>query len=86
MLPGCPITLDIPRPSSALSGIDLASLVENADPAETRRVLDWLEQQAVKLHALLATPDLPAPAIAHGVVPDRGRRLRRPKQPVALHV
>ena len=53
---GCPFDLPADRPSSALMGLDLAALIANADPAETRRVLDWLEQQAIKLHALLTNP------------------------------
>jgi Hint domain len=52
-LPGCPLDLPALNPSSTLADLDLAALIANADPAETRRVLDWLEQQAIKLHAML---------------------------------
>jgi hypothetical protein len=81
-LPGCPLDLPARLPSNALLGLDLAVLIENADPAETRRVLDWLEQQAVKLHTrLLTVPDSRPPlngrAPAVAVVADRrGRRIK----------
>jgi hypothetical protein len=70
-LPGCPLDLPAHNPSSALADLDLAALIENADPAETRRVLDWLEQQAIKLHAILTTvPETTSgqPPVAIGAV------------------
>jgi hypothetical protein len=83
-LPGCPLDLPAHRPSSALTGLDLAALVENADPAEMRRVLDWLEQQAVALHALLINPSAahnPVPAGARVLSSETDRRPRRTKHP-----
>ena len=44
-------------PSSALIDLDLAAMIEDADLSETRRVLEWLERQAVKLHARLVATD-----------------------------
>jgi hypothetical protein len=44
-------------PSSALIDLDLAAMIEDADLSETRRVLEWLERQAVKLHARLVAID-----------------------------
>jgi hypothetical protein len=84
-LPGSPLDLPARLPSNALVGLDLAALIENADAAETRRVLDWLEQQAVKLHArLTAAPDVRPPlndrTPAVSVVADRRpRRIKVPK-------
>ena len=81
-LSGCPLSLPVARPSSTLAGLDLAALIEHADPAETRRVLDWLEQQAVKLHALLTTlPDTHEmlPAVGEVMSADVDRRPRRMK-------
>jgi hypothetical protein len=52
-LPGSPFPLSAHGPSKALIGIDLASMVNGADLSETQRVIAWLEQQAVKLHAML---------------------------------
>ncbi|HTI02942.1 MAG TPA: Hint domain-containing protein [Acidisoma sp.] len=52
-LPGSPFPLEAHGPSEALAGLDLAAMVNGADLCETRRVIAWLEQQAVKLHALL---------------------------------
>ncbi len=86
-LSGCPLDLPAHRPSSALAGLDLAALIENADPAEKRWVLDWLEQQAAKLHAVLTNPPethegLPAGAQTLTSVADR--RTRRMKLPKAI--
>jgi hypothetical protein len=63
-LPGCPRELPRRLTSDSLAGINLASMVENADPAETRRVLAWLEEQAVQLHARLSAPPEPRAAMA----------------------
>jgi hypothetical protein len=81
-LTGCPLDLQANRPSCALAGIDLAALIENADPAEKRWMLAWLEQQAIKLHALLTTPpdpDEPLPAGAEALSAGADRRPRRMK-------
>ena len=84
-LSGSPLDLPANRPSSALAGLDLAALIENADPAETRRVLEWLEQQAVKLHALLMNPPQTAEPLVAGhravsaVADRRPRRMKLPK-------
>jgi hypothetical protein len=84
-LAGCPLDLPVERPSNALAGLDLAALIEHADPAEKRWVLDWLEQQAVKLHALLTHPTethepLPGPVQGLSDEADRApRRLKLPK-------
>jgi hypothetical protein len=87
-LSGSPLDLAANRPSSALAGLDLAALIENADPAETRRVLDWLEQQAVKLHALLTNPGQTSEPATVGALASVGaisavadRRPRRMKLP-----
>jgi hypothetical protein len=84
-LSGCPFELSAHRPSSALAGLDLAALIANADAAERRRVLDWLEQQAVKLHALLTNPQdgqgpqaAGAQALSAGA-DHRPRRMKLPK-------
>lgn len=64
-LPGCPVELAPRHPSSALTQIDLTALVADADPAETRRILDWLEEQVVKLNRILLAPqEILAPVIA----------------------
>ena len=81
-LSGCPFELPAHRPSSALAGLDLAALIENADPAEKRWVLDWLEQQAAKLQALLTSPAetheaLPAGVDALSAGIDHGPRRRK---------
>ncbi len=65
-LEGSPFTVRPIAPSSALTDIDLAAMIAEADLAETRRVLEWLERQAVKLHARLmvtepTAADLEAP-------------------------
>jgi hypothetical protein len=84
-LSGCPLDLPAHRPSSALAGLDLAALIEHADPAEKRWVLDWLEQQAVKLHALLTNPPETLPSLPAGgrtmaaVADRRPRRMKLPK-------
>jgi hypothetical protein len=84
-LAGCPLDLPAHRPSSALAGLDLAALIEHADAAEKRWVLDWLEQQAIKLHALLANPPEPlavSPAgsrRSNAVAERRPRRLKMAK-------
>jgi Hint domain len=83
-LSGCPLDLPADRPSSALAGIDLAALIENADPAEKLWVLDWLEQQAIKLHALLTrTPETDEALPTQGQTLSAGsdRRPRRMKLP-----
>ena len=84
-LSGCPFDLPAHRPSSALASLDLAAMVEHADLAEKRWVLDWLEQQAVKLHALLTSPADATPAPLSAVqtlaagAGERPRRLKLPK-------
>ncbi len=52
-LPGSPFPLRAHGPSETLIGLDLAAMVNGADLCETRRVIAWLEQQALKLHAVL---------------------------------
>lgn len=52
-LPGSPFALAAHGPSEALANLDLAAMVREADLSEKRRVIAWLEQQAVKLHAAL---------------------------------
>jgi hypothetical protein len=88
-LPGCPIDLAPRLTSHCLAGLDLATLIENADPAETRRVLAWLEEQAMKLHARLVTASeahakTNSRAAAVSVVADR--RQRRMKLPKAVQM
>jgi hypothetical protein len=88
-LSGCPLDIPANRPSSALAGLDLAALIENADPAERQWVLDWLEQQAIKLHALLANPPEthpPAPAGARRLAAAADRRPRRLKVAKAVTI
>ena len=83
-LAGCPLDLPANRPSSALAGLDLAALIEHADPAEKRRVLEWLEQQAVKLHALLINPPQahdPQPSAVQALSDSVDRQPRRMKLP-----
>jgi hypothetical protein len=55
-LPRCSLDLPAHPPSIALAALNLAKLIENADTAEKLRVLNWLEQQAVNLHALMTDP------------------------------
>lgn len=52
-LPGVPFVLPPHRPAEALADLDLAAMIHGADLSEAQRVIAWLEQQAVKLHALL---------------------------------
>jgi len=84
-LAGCPHDLPANRPSSALADLDLAALIEHADPAEKRWVLDWLEQQAIKLHALLTNPaephepPPPSPKTLPHTLDRRPRRMKLPK-------
>ena len=88
-LSGCPLDLPAHRPSSALTGLDLTALLETTDPAEMRRVLEWLEQQAIKLHALLVSPSeapTPLPAGARAMASETDRRSRRMKLPKAVTV
>jgi hypothetical protein len=51
--PGCLFDFPASRPPTALADLDLAALIANADATETHRAPDWLEQQALRLHALL---------------------------------
>jgi hypothetical protein len=86
-LSGCPLVLPAHRPSSALAGLDLVALVAHADPAEKRWVLDWVEQQAVKLQALLTSqPELrePPPARLQVLTAATERKPRRLKLPKAV--
>jgi hypothetical protein len=52
-LGGSAVTVPAIAASNALTDLDLAAMIEEADVSETRRVLEWLERQAVKLHARL---------------------------------
>lgn len=54
---GGPFAFSAVTPSSALTDLDLAAMIEEADLPETLRVLEWLERQAVKLHARLVAID-----------------------------
>lgn len=86
-LSGCPFDLPAHRPSSALAGLDLAAMIENADPAEKRWVLDWLEEQAVKLQALLTSPaetNEAPPVGAQVLAADADQRPRRLKLPKSV--
>ena len=86
---GCPLALPASRPSIALAELDLAALIKDADPAETRRVLDWLEQQSLKLHARLAAAEtLPRPLTdrAEDIPLLSERRLRRNKGPKVVQM
>ncbi len=87
---GCPLALPASRPSTALAELDLAALINDADPAETRRVLDWLEQQSLKLRARLIAAEAPPPPPLTDRVEDipllSERRLRRIKGPKVVHM
>lgn len=45
-----PVTIPALAPSNALTNLDLSAMIGEADISETRRVLEWLERQALKLH------------------------------------
>ena len=87
-LSGGPFSFPAIAASSALTDLDLAAMIEDADLAETLRVLEWLERQAVKLNARLVaidpanSPSGPEPAMVNDrTVPRRPRvsPLTRPK-------
>lgn len=82
--PGCPFDFPASPPSSALTDLDLVALIDSADLGEKRRVLEWLEQQTMKLHARMAAGEIaPPPAkSARKTVPvgePRPRRLKPQK-------
>ena len=56
-LNGCPISFSAITPSSALTDLDIAAMIEESDLPETLRVLEWLERQVVQLHARLVAID-----------------------------
>jgi hypothetical protein len=77
-LAGCPLDIPANPPSSQQACLALSGLIENANLAEKRWVLDWLEEQAVKLHGLLVNAPEPEPEPQPPPPP-----LRRPSSSVA---
>ncbi|GAB0119400.1 Hint domain-containing protein [Acidisoma sp. 7E03] len=84
-LPGMPAVLPAHGPAEALAGLDLAAMINGADLTEAQRVIAWLEQQAVKLHALLtdASP-LPCREAEEATPARRAKPRVRPQQRAAL--
>ncbi|MCB8879028.1 Hint domain-containing protein [Acidisoma cellulosilytica] len=78
-LNGCPFSFSAIAPSSALTDLDLAAMIEEADLPETLRVLEWLERQAVKLHARMVAIDPANSTTAPETVITRNRPGPRPR-------
>jgi hypothetical protein len=67
-----------------LGGIGMLDECREVEPGEKRRVLEWLEQQAVKLHALLINPPQahdPQPSAVQALSDSVDRQPRRMKLP-----